>query len=139
MRDKIKRIIDCIRKHPNFSTLSDGEPEEALPCAAALIEKLSEENKKLKALIMDANAQHQIACCENADYDCIALKEARAARDRYKALYEAALADIHGALSEGAMGCDLCAFFKTPDDCRCNSLPHSPYCNPKWRGMSSEK
>lgn len=139
MRDKIKRIIDCIRKHPNFSTLSDGEPEEALPCAADLIEKLAEENKKLKALIMDANAQHQIAYCENADYDCIALNEARAARDRYKALYEAALADIHGALSEGAMGCDLCAFFKAPDDSRCSPSPVPPYCAPKWRGMDTKK
>lgn len=132
-------MTDYFKDHFDLGSLSNSEPEEALPCAAALIEKLAEENKKLKALIMDANAQHQIAYCENADYDCIALKEARAARDRYKALYEAALADIHGALSEGAMGCDLCAFFKTPDDCRCNPLPHSPYCNPKWRGMGTEK
>lgn len=88
----------------------------------------------------------QFKPCYLYDPDKKKLMDAIAARrelwnalDVLEALYEAALADIHGALSEGAMGCDLCAFFKTPDDCRCNPLPHSPYCNPKWRGMGTEK
>lgn len=117
MRDKIKRIIDCIRKHPNFSTLSDGEPEEALPCAADLIEKLAAENEEMRTTRDTLSERY----------------------GRMTARCEAAERDLNSLLSLCGLQCyEACRFCALPDDETCVAGAPKGRCNAVWRGPNNE-
>lgn len=52
--------------------------------------------------------------------------------DYWKARCKAAERDIEGALMEGCMGCDKCAYFEKRG--MCPECERTPYCKPKWIG-----
>ena len=117
MTDEARRIANYFKDHFDLGSLSNSEPEEALPCAAALIEKLAAENEEMRTTRDTLSERY----------------------GRMMARCEAAERDLNSLLSLCGLQCyEACRFCALPDDETCVAGAPKERCNAVWRGPNNE-